>query len=79
MHYLPEIPFLSTLISIVLRPKFGLKTVSRRYRVEHGLGNPRDSFFLNLELISLGRHFVLKCFEAFGVFLARLSALILVL
>ena len=40
----------------------------------------REFFFKNLELImGLGRHFVLKCFEAFGVFSAGLSALILVL
>ena len=31
----------------------------------HGLRTPRESFFKNLELLGLGRHFGLKCFEAF--------------
>jgi hypothetical protein len=33
----------------------------------------------NLNLLGMGRHFGLKFFEAFGVFLAGLSAAILVL
>jgi len=36
----------------------------------HGLRTPRELFFKNLELLGLGRHFGLKFFEAFGVFLA---------
>ena len=40
----------------------------------------REFFFSkNLKLLGLGRHFWLKCFEAFGVFSAGLSAHILVL
>ena len=39
----------------------------------------RELSFKNLELLSLGRYFGLKFFEAFGVFSAGLSAPILVL
>ena len=45
----------------------------------HGLRTPRESFFLNPELLGMGRHFGLKVFEAFGVFSAGLSAPILLL
>jgi hypothetical protein len=41
--------------------------------------HPERAFFKNLERFDLGRHFELKFFEAFGVFLAGLSAPILVL
>ena len=42
-------------------------------------GHPERAFFKNLKLLGLGRHFGLKCFEAFVVFSAGLSAPILVL
>ena len=35
----------------------------------------KELFFKNPKLLGLGRHFGLKCFEAFGVFSAKLSAL----
>ena len=39
----------------------------------HGLQTPRErAFFKNLKLMGLGRQIGLKCFEAFGVFLAKL-------
>ena len=41
-------------------------------------GHPERAFFKNLEQ-TLGRHFGLKLFEAFGVFSAGLSAPILLL
>ena len=48
--------------------------------IVHGLRTPRESFFFkSFELLGMGRHFVLKFFEAFGVFSAGLSAPILVL
>ena len=37
-------------------------------------GHPESFFFKNLELLDLGRHFRLKYFQAFGVFLVGLSA-----
>jgi hypothetical protein len=51
------------------------------YSWKHGLRTPRERelFFKSLELLGLGRHFGLKLFEALGVFLAGLSAPILVL
>ena len=61
--------------------KFFLQKVSSKETFKiHRLRTPRESFFFkNLELMGLGKHFVLKCFEAFGVFSAGLSAPILVL
>ena len=39
-------------------------------------GHPERAFFKILELLGLGRHFGLKCFEAFGVFSAPILILI---
>ena len=38
----------------------------------------RELLFKNPKLLGLSRHFGLKCFEAFGVFSAKLSAPVLV-
>ena len=47
---------------------------------DYGRRIPKESFFFkNPKLLCLGRRFGLKYFEAFGVFLAKLSAPILVL
>ena len=41
--------------------------------------HPMRAFFQKSRNLALGRHFGLKCFEAFGVFSAGLSAPILVM
>ena len=62
-----------------LRVSNHTKTVLNQYYLARTKDTQRELFFENLELLGLGRHFRLKCFEASGVFLAGLSAPILVL
>jgi hypothetical protein len=45
-------------------PRFFVNVCS----LKHGLRTPRESFFLNLEILGLGRQFGLKIFDAFAVF-----------